>query len=66
MTNLIHDIQTSSNGDTTNPIIQLLASGNQNIVGQVLTSISQQFNQMNNDLVDKAVSSKSSLNTNSN
>ncbi|UJR25703.1 hypothetical protein I4U23_007054 [Adineta vaga] len=56
MTNLISDIQSSSSGNTTNPIIQLLASENQNIVGQVLTSVSQQFNQMNNDIVDKAIS----------
>ena len=56
--NLINDIQSSSGGITTNPIVQLLASGNQNIVGQVIISLSQQFNKMNNENVDTAVSSK--------
>jgi hypothetical protein len=56
--NLINDIQSSSNRITNNPIVQLLASGNQNTVGQVLTSLSQQFNQMNSESVNKAVSSR--------
>jgi len=37
------------NAVTNSPIVQLLASGNQNTVGQVITLISQQFNQMNNE-----------------
>jgi hypothetical protein len=57
--NLINNVQSSSTGITNNPIVQLLASGNQNIVGQVLTSVSQQFNKMNGQNQDKAVSSKS-------
>ena len=56
--NLINDIQSSPGGITTNPIVQLLAGGNQNIVGQVITSLSQQFNKMNNENIDKAVSSR--------
>ncbi|CAF1443700.1 unnamed protein product, partial [Adineta ricciae] len=56
VTNLINDIQSSSNRSTTNSIIQLLASGNQNLVGQVLTSVSQQLNQMNDESLDRAVS----------
>ena len=55
---LINNIQSSSNEITNNPIVQLLASGNQNIVGQVITSLSQQFNKMNSESLDKAVSSK--------
>jgi hypothetical protein len=55
---LINSIQSSSNGRASNPIVQLLASGNQNTVTQVLTSLSQQFNKMNNENVDKAVSSE--------
>ncbi|CAF4358645.1 unnamed protein product, partial [Adineta steineri] len=47
ITNLINDIQNSPNQLTTNPISQLLASGNQNIVAQVITSLSQQFNKIN-------------------
>jgi len=57
--NLINDIQGPSGGVTTNPIVQLLASGNQNIVGQVIASLSQQFNQMNSENLNTAVSSKS-------
>jgi hypothetical protein len=56
---LINNIQSSSSGITANPIVQLLASENQNIVGQILTSLSQQFNQMNSESVDNAVSSNS-------
>jgi hypothetical protein len=57
--NLINDIQGPSGGITTNPIIQLLASENQNIVGQVIASLSQQFNKMNSENLNAAVSSKS-------
>jgi len=49
----IDNFQSSTN----NPIVNLLASGNQNIIGQVLTSLSQEFNKMNTENVDKAVSS---------
>ncbi len=41
-----------------NSIDQLLTSGNQNIVGQVITSISQEFNKMNSETINKAISSK--------
>ena len=57
ITNLITTLQSSSNGITNNPIIQLLAGGDQNTVGQILTSLSQQFNQMNNQSIENAVSS---------
>jgi hypothetical protein len=59
ITNLIADIQRSSGGNTSNPIVRLLASENQNIVGQVLTSISQQFNRMNEENIAEAISSQS-------
>jgi hypothetical protein len=55
---LINNIQSSSSAITSNPLVQLLSSGNQNTVGQVLTSVSQQFNTMNSANVDKAASSK--------
>ena len=55
--NLMSDIQSSPGSITTNPIVQLLAGGNQNIVGQMITSLSQQFNKMNYENIDKAVSS---------
>jgi len=54
----MNSIQSSSNAINNNPIVRLLASGNQNTVGQILTSLSQQFNQMNNQSLDKAVSGK--------
>jgi hypothetical protein len=54
---LINNFQTSSSGITTNPIVQLLASGNQNTVGQIISSLSQQFNKMNSESVGNAVSS---------
>jgi hypothetical protein len=56
---LMNNIQSSSNAINSNPIVRLLASGNQNTVGQILTSLSQQFNQMNNQNLDQAISSKS-------
>ena len=55
MNDLMNSLQSSST--TNNPIVQLLASGNQNTVGQVISSISQQFNQKNNENMNNAVSS---------
>ena len=55
MNDLINNLQSSSS--TNNPIVQLLASGNQNTVGQVISSISQQLNQKNNENMESAVSS---------
>lgn len=57
ITDLINDLQSSSNDITNNPIVQLLAGGNQNTVGQVITALSQQFNRMNNKTVENAASS---------
>ena len=56
MNDLMKDLQSSST--TTNPIVRLLASGNQNTVGQLISSISQQFNQKNNENLYNAISSK--------
>jgi len=58
---LINTFENSPDSLTTNPFIQLLASGNQNTVGQVLTSISQQFNKINSESLQNAVSSKYQL-----
>lgn len=41
-----------------NSLIQLLSSGNQNTIGQVLISIAQQFNRINSEALDEAVASK--------
>ncbi len=48
----------SLDGLKTNPIIQLLASGSQNTVGQIITSISQEFDKINNQAINNALSSK--------
>src|SRR5215813_13256840 len=47
--NLIENLQISTSATNNNPIVQLLAGGNQNDVGQVITSLSQVFNQMNTE-----------------
>lgn len=52
--NLMNNITNSS----ANPLTQLLASRNQNIVGQVISSLSQQLNTMNNQTIDRVISSK--------
>ncbi|CAF4156054.1 unnamed protein product, partial [Adineta steineri] len=54
---LIDKITNLSSTITNNPIVRLLSSGNQNVVGQIMTSLSQEFNQINNDNLDKAISS---------
>jgi hypothetical protein len=54
---LIKNFQTSSSEIIANPIIQLLASENQNTVAQIITSLSQQFNKMNSESIENAVSS---------
>jgi hypothetical protein len=56
--NLINNLQVSTNAANNNPIVQLLAGGNQNTVGQVITSLSQIFNKMNTQSIQNAVSSK--------
>ncbi|CAF4263685.1 unnamed protein product [Adineta steineri] len=53
---LIDKVKTSSSTITNNPIVRLLSSGNQNIVGQMIISLSQVFNQMSNENLDKAIS----------
>jgi hypothetical protein len=51
---LIKNFQNS----TDNSMVQLLKGGNQNTVGQVITSSSQQFNKINSETIDTAVLSK--------
>jgi hypothetical protein len=55
--NLINGLQSSTNQLNNNQFVQLLSSGNLNVVGQTLTSLSQQFNQMNNEIINNAISS---------
>ncbi|CAF1131898.1 unnamed protein product [Adineta steineri] len=54
--NLIDKITNSSSTITNNPIVRLLSSGNQNVVGQMIISLSQELNQMNSENLDKAIS----------
>lgn len=58
ITNLVNDLQNSSSGTMNNSLIQILASGNQNTIGQVVSSLSQEFNKINNQSVENAVASK--------
>jgi hypothetical protein len=55
---LINTFQNSIDSLTINPFIRLLSSENQNTVGQILTSLSQQFNKINIESLQTAVSSK--------
>jgi hypothetical protein len=50
-------VQNPGSEITNNPLVRLLFSGNQNTVGQVITSLSQEFNKMNSQSVANAVSS---------
>ncbi|CAF3130688.1 unnamed protein product [Rotaria sp. Silwood2] len=51
MENLIANFQNSTN----DLFVQMLSSGNQNMVSQVVTSLSQQFNIMNNQAIKTAL-----------
>jgi hypothetical protein len=58
ITALIDVVQQPDNEANSNPLVQLLASGNQNIVGQILTSLSQVLNKMSGENMQVAVASK--------
>ncbi|CAF1313923.1 unnamed protein product [Adineta ricciae] len=57
ITDLIDAVQqsTGTSGLANNPIIQILASGNPNAVGQVVSSLSQQFNQISTQSLQDAI-----------
>jgi hypothetical protein len=57
ITAMINTLQTSVDGLTSDPLVQLLSSGSQNVISQVLTSIAQELNLINNENMDTAVSS---------
>jgi hypothetical protein len=57
MNSLIDSLQNSNNAITNNPLVQMLASGNQNTVGQVISSLSQEFNKVNSQTIANAVTS---------
>jgi hypothetical protein len=52
---LMSDVQSSSSS----PFVQLLSSGNQNSVTQVITSVAQQINQVDDEQREQVVSRKS-------
>jgi hypothetical protein len=56
--NLIDILQNSDNDLSNDPLIQLLSSDDQNTVGQIITSISQVFNEINDDTIKNAALSK--------
>ena len=56
-----HLLNFIDNPSSTNPSIQLLNTGNENIVSQLISSFSQQFNRMSSQLVDEAQSSTSTI-----
>jgi hypothetical protein len=55
---VIDEFITTFQSSTNNPIVQLLSSGNQNTVGQIISSLSKQFNQVNTNNLKNAISSK--------
>ena len=59
LSQLINLFENSPTSLSTNSLVQLLSSENQNTVGQLLISISQQFNQISINAMNNAVSSKS-------
>ena len=56
---LIQSLQSSTYAPNSSPLVQILSSGNQNAVGQVLISLSQHFNDINTQVLQTAADSKS-------
>lgn len=56
--NFIGSIQNSSNTITSDPMVQILASGNQNSISQIIQSLAQAFNQVNNQTIKNILASK--------
>ena len=52
--NEIREFLRSQQASTTDPIVHVLSSGNQNAVGQVLSSLSQHFNRINTQALQDA------------
>ncbi len=58
ISDLINTLGSSTDLLTKNSFVQLLSSENQNIVGQIIVSLSQQFNKINTESLQNATSSK--------
>ena len=54
----VADTSMSSSTQNNNPLVQILSSGNQNAVGQILGSLSQQFNEVNTQALQTAADSE--------
>ncbi|CAF5030120.1 unnamed protein product, partial [Rotaria socialis] len=52
---LINVLQEPTKGATINPFVQLLGSGYQNTVGQIIILIAQELNKMNKQNIETAV-----------
>ncbi|CAF1188688.1 unnamed protein product, partial [Adineta ricciae] len=59
----LSEINDLLNNKTSNSIVQLLSGSNQNTAGQILSSLSQQLNQLNLQNLDEAVSNQIPLST---
>ena len=57
----INLVENTSIATMSNQLVQLLSSQNQNIIAQIIILLSQQFNKMNNENINNAISSKEKL-----
>lgn len=58
MNSFVNSFQTSTNLSANDSILQILNSGNQNSISQILISVSQQLNTGNQQTIDIISSSK--------
>jgi hypothetical protein len=57
-TDLINNFRNSSNEPINNPFIQLISTGNQNTIGQIIHLLLEEFDLINKQTLEKAISSK--------
>jgi hypothetical protein len=55
---LVHMLEYSTNKETSNFLIQLLATGNQNNIGQIIILLSYELNKINIQNINNTISSK--------
>ena len=60
--NLVKILQTPNNQINKHPLARILANGNQNNVDQIIISLSQRFNQINQQTIHDALASKIMIN----
>ena len=56
--NLVEILQSTSDQINTHPFAKILANGDQNSIGQMISSLSQRFNQANHQSLRDAIASK--------